>query len=72
MKEEERNCTVYGTFRTYLKAAQKAALTHVDIPDYDKIWMVLSAMVGIVFKPLGKWGWGIGIMFMLWGHAMFN
>eukprot|EP00957_Ditylum_brightwellii_P161254 12278010-Ditylum_brightwellii.AAC.1 len=72
MKEEERNRTMYGTFRMYLKAAQKAALTHTDIPDFNGIWMILMAMVGIVFKPLGKWGWGIGIMPMLWAHAMLN
>eukprot|EP00957_Ditylum_brightwellii_P165413 12593854-Ditylum_brightwellii.AAC.1 len=38
MKNKEQSCKMYRMFKTYLKASQKAALSHVDVPDFSEMW----------------------------------
>eukprot|EP00957_Ditylum_brightwellii_P008547 648108-Ditylum_brightwellii.AAC.1 len=57
MKNEEQICKMYQVFKTYLKAGQKAALSHVDVPDFHKMWLALLAMMGIIYSTRGRWGW---------------
>eukprot|EP00957_Ditylum_brightwellii_P005321 406032-Ditylum_brightwellii.AAC.2 len=36
IRSKERGCKMYQTFKTYLKAAQKAVLSYLDVSDYDE------------------------------------
>eukprot|EP00957_Ditylum_brightwellii_P191377 14571037-Ditylum_brightwellii.AAC.1 len=54
VRNKQRDCTVYQTFKIYLKAAQKAALSYVDVPDYDEAWLVLLALFGVWHQRIGK------------------
>eukprot|EP00957_Ditylum_brightwellii_P210579 15365132-Ditylum_brightwellii.AAC.1 len=72
MKNKEQSCKMYQVFKTYLKAAQKAALSHVDVPDFSEMWLALFAMMGIICSTRGKWGWILVFTITAWIHALFN
>eukprot|EP00957_Ditylum_brightwellii_P191558 14584919-Ditylum_brightwellii.AAC.1 len=72
MKNEEQSCKMYCIFKRYLKMAQKASLSHVDIPDFSKIWLSLLALMGVICRTRGKWLWIIAIATMVWIHALFD
>eukprot|EP00957_Ditylum_brightwellii_P145165 11057287-Ditylum_brightwellii.AAC.1 len=65
MKNKEHSCKMHSAFRTYLKAAHKAALSRVDVPDYLEMWRV-------IYINRGKWGWAIVFAILVWGHAVFH
>eukprot|EP00957_Ditylum_brightwellii_P165837 12626060-Ditylum_brightwellii.AAC.1 len=72
MKNEERSCKMHQVFKRYLKTAQKAALSHVDIPDFSEMWLSLLAYMGVIYRERGKWMWVIAIATTVWIHALFN
>eukprot|EP00957_Ditylum_brightwellii_P138190 10534513-Ditylum_brightwellii.AAC.2 len=72
MKNEEQSCKMYQVFKRYLKTAQKAALSHVDVPDFSEMWLSLLALMGVIYRVRGKWVWVIAIATMVWIHALFN
>eukprot|EP00957_Ditylum_brightwellii_P085219 6480412-Ditylum_brightwellii.AAC.1 len=72
MKNEERSCKMYRVFKRYLKTAQKAALSHVDIPDFSKMRLSLFALMGVIYSERGKWVWVIAVATTVWIHALVD
>eukprot|EP00957_Ditylum_brightwellii_P115548 8813168-Ditylum_brightwellii.AAC.1 len=61
MKNEEHSCKMYRIFKQYLKVAQKAAQSHVDILDLSEMWLLILALIGTIYRTRGKWVWVIAI-----------
>eukprot|EP00957_Ditylum_brightwellii_P039842 3016590-Ditylum_brightwellii.AAC.1 len=68
MKNKEQSCKMYRVFKTYLKTGQKAAFSHVDIPDFSKMWLALLAMMGVIYSTRGRWGWIFVFTVSTWIH----
>eukprot|EP00957_Ditylum_brightwellii_P026536 2007476-Ditylum_brightwellii.AAC.1 len=52
--------------------AQKAALSHVNAPDFSEMWLSLLALIGVIYRDRGKWVRVIAIATIVWIHAPFD
>eukprot|EP00957_Ditylum_brightwellii_P008816 668603-Ditylum_brightwellii.AAC.1 len=54
IKNKEQCCKMYRIFKRSLKTAQKAALSHVDVPNFSEMCLSLLALMGVIYSMRGK------------------